>query len=63
MAENQATPQESNSVSGENSAQNTQLVEKVFSMFKGYLASQLEVKDKHIEEKSKISKRRERVEV
>ena len=56
MAENQATPQESNSVSGENSAQNTQLVEEVFSMFKGYLASQLEVKDKHIEEKSKISK-------
>ncbi len=56
MAENQATPQESNSVSGENFTQNTQLVEEVFSMFKDYLASQLEVKDKHIEEKSKISK-------
>ena len=32
----------------------TQLVEDVFSMFKGYLSSQLEVKDKSTENKAKM---------
>ena len=37
-------------------AQNTDLVEQVFSMFKGYLTSQFEAKDKHRHEESKIVK-------
>ena len=32
----------------------TQLVEDVFSMFKGYLSSQLEAKDKSTENKAKM---------
>ena len=35
---------------------NMQLVEQVFSMFKGYLTSQLEAKDKHLHEESMIAK-------
>ena len=37
-------------------APNNQLVEEVFSMFQCYLATQLEVQDKHLEETSKLSK-------
>ena len=35
---------------------NMQLVEQVFSVFKGYLTSQLEAKDKHLHEESMIAK-------
>ena len=35
---------------------NTQLVGQVFTMFKEYLSSQLEAKDKHLEQKSKTTK-------
>ena len=58
MAENQ----ESTSFSGQNPApmsdtsRNTELVEQVFSVFKGYLTSQLKAKDKHLHEESKIVK-------
>ena len=35
---------------------NPQLVDQVFSLFKGYLSSQLEEKSKQLERKSKIDK-------
>ena len=37
-------------------AQNTELVTQLFSMFKGYLSSQLEEKGKHFQTKASIEK-------
>ena len=58
MAESHASTSlnEKESTPGSETGQNTQLVEQVFSMFKGYVTSQLEAKDKHLHEESKIVK-------
>ena len=58
MAQNQASTSrcEEDSAPRSEGGQSTELVEQVFSMFKGYLTSQLEAKDKHLLEESKIVK-------
>jgi hypothetical protein len=58
MAENHESTflNEEESTPGSETGQNTQLVEQVFSMFKGYLTSQLDAKDKHLHEESMIVK-------
>ena len=43
-------------LSGQQEAPNPQLVDQVFSLFKGYLSSQLEEKGRQLEESAKIDK-------